>query len=48
MLDDLKENFKHNLQLRIAMDSVSDSRGGINNAPSSGFIPRNINQVCKQ
>ena len=28
------------------MDSVSESRGGINSAPSSGSIPRNTNQVC--
>ena len=44
--DDLKENVKHHLQPRIAMDSVSESRGGINSAPSSGSIPRNTNQVC--
>ena len=47
-LDDLKENVKHNLQPRIAMNSVnsvSENRGGINLAPSSGSILRNINQV---
>ena len=27
------------------MDSLSESRGGINSAPSSGSIPRNMNQV---
>ena len=44
-LDDLKENVKHNLQPRIAMNSVSENRGGINSAPSLGSILRNINQV---